>query len=140
MTKRLRAGPKLTRWRQVVTEQGAREWVHMINDPNPIHYDAKAVANLGLGDRPINPGPANIAYFYNMLSSCFPKAMARSVKVRLTGTIYIGDVVEVTGSIVSVHTSHRESLVRCNLALRGGNPSKIAAVATADVVLPPDAG
>ena len=48
----------------------------ILDDPNPIHYDANAVQRLGLGDRPINQGPNGVAYVINMLMASSPRAKA----------------------------------------------------------------
>jgi acyl dehydratase len=108
----------------------------MLADPNPIHRDAQVVAALGLGDRPINPGPANLAYLYEMLRACFPGAETRSLRARLTGNVYVGDEVEVTGTIVAAERVDAGTLVRCALTLRGAEHAPPAAVATAEVLVP----
>ena len=41
----------------------------LIQDPNPIHWDVDSVKRLGLGTKPINQGPNNMAYVVNALVS-----------------------------------------------------------------------
>lgn len=136
MSVELRANTGLPAWRHLVTQAGADAWTRMLDDPNPIHRDARAVAALGLGDRPINPGPANLAYFYNMLEWCFPAGETRTLAARLLGNVYVGDVAEVTGAIVGVEPCGDDVLVRCALELRGGAGAAPAVVASAEVIVP----
>jgi len=35
----------------------------ILQDPNPIHFDVEVVRALGYGERPINQGPINMAWF-----------------------------------------------------------------------------
>ena len=35
----------------------------ILHDPNPIHFDVEVVRALGYGQRPINQGPINMAWF-----------------------------------------------------------------------------
>lgn len=40
----------------------------LLRDPNPIHWDVETVRELGMGDRPVNQGPNNMAYLVGMLA------------------------------------------------------------------------
>ena len=40
----------------------------LLRDPNPIHWDVGSVRELGMGDRPVNQGPNNMAYLGGMLA------------------------------------------------------------------------
>ena len=41
----------------------------LLRDPNPIHWDVDVVRQLGMGDRPVNQGPNNMAYLVNLLAA-----------------------------------------------------------------------
>lgn len=75
----------------------------LLDDPNRIHWDVANVRALGLGDRPVNQGPANVGYIVNMLLAWTgdPGAIHR-VAVRFHGNVLAGDVVEATGVVTHV--------------------------------------
>lgn len=75
----------------------------ILHDPNPIHYDADVVKELGYGDRPVNQGPLNMAYLLEMVSRFAggPSAIRRFA-VRFLGNVFAGDRVECTGTVTSV--------------------------------------
>ena len=61
-------GQKLDKWTFLVKQEYLVTWSQVLNDPNPIHLDNKKVEELGLGNKCINQGPANIAYILNCIS------------------------------------------------------------------------
>ena len=73
----------------------------VLRDPNPIHFDAAVVQAAGLGDRPINQGPANLAYAINMLHAAFPEHVLREVRSRYLANVFVGDEIEVQGEVES---------------------------------------
>jgi acyl dehydratase len=128
-----RVGERIAAWQHHVAVRDAITWTKVLRDSNPIHVDPLTVARLGLGDRPVNPGPANIAYFYNTLASAFPTGDPRNVSTRLTGIVYVGDTVEVSGTVVGVETVSGVHHVRCELVMRAGADHRPVATAIADV-------
>jgi 3-hydroxybutyryl-CoA dehydratase len=126
-------GVHLPRWRHCVLSTHARAWSEALDDPNPVHFDGAAVTQLGLGTRPINQGPANIAYLYNMLETCFPGSEVVLLDARLVGTVKIGDTVEATGHIVEVEDHAAWSTLRCELVLSVCGDGMPAVLATAEV-------
>lgn len=74
-----------------VSPAAMREWAVFLADPNPIHLDLEAVKALGLGDRVINQGPANLAYIANLLAMNFPDMRIEKLDCRFTGNVYAGD-------------------------------------------------
>lgn len=75
----------------------------ILRDPNPIHFDAASVRELGLGDRVVNQGPSNLSYLLNMVtrwSGGVPTL--RSVAVRFLGNVFAGDRVECAGRVTAV--------------------------------------
>lgn len=127
-------GLQLKAWRHSIVAEHARLWSEALNDPNRVHFDADFVAKLGLGDRPINQGPANIAYLYNMLAACFPGRNVILLDARMTGMVRIGDTIEVTGNVVAVEASATANVVRCQLVLSVCPDASPAVLATADVL------
>jgi acyl dehydratase len=41
----------------------------ILRDPNPVHWNRKTVAAMGMGERTINQGPLGISYMVNMLQA-----------------------------------------------------------------------
>ena len=73
----------------------------LTGDPNPIHFDTKATARLGLGDRPVNQGAITMAYPVNAVMAWIsPHWRVARVRVRFQGNVVAGDVVEVGGTVV----------------------------------------
>lgn len=75
----------------------------LLRDPNPIHFDADRVRELGMGDRVVNQGPANMSYLLNMVtrwSGGVPTV--RTVAVRFLGNVFAGDRVECRGTVSAV--------------------------------------
>ena len=101
---RVRAGEALPPF--VVGEVPAEKMKTMallLRDPNPIHWDAAAVSNLGMGDRVINQGPTNMAYVVNMLVGWLGHpALIRSIQVRFLDNVLAGDRVEAGGVVTEV--------------------------------------
>ena len=79
-----------------------REWSVFLADPNPIHLDAEAVRAAGLGDRPINQGPANLAYLINLLSLNFPDMDIVALETRFSGNVIAGDRCVANGHVSEI--------------------------------------
>jgi 3-hydroxybutyryl-CoA dehydratase len=87
-----------------VAPEAMRAWAGFLADPNPIHLDPEAVRKLGLGDRVINQGPANLAYVMNMLMAAFPGGTIETVAARFLDNVYAGDRVQAGGRVTTVET------------------------------------
>ena len=75
----------------------------LLQDPNPIHYDAESVKALGYGDRPVNQGPLNMAYVLELASRFGGgPASIRRFSARFLGNVFAGDRVECSGTVSSV--------------------------------------
>lgn len=91
---------ELAPWRFGPIEPVALERLAVVlDDPNPIHLDADAVAALGLGDRPVNQGPANVGYVLTMLGEIGPDATVERIDVRFLENVFAGDRVVGGGEI-----------------------------------------
>ncbi len=71
----------------------------IFDDPNPIHLDAAAARAAGIGDRPVNQGPANCCYVVNMLLEAFPAGRISRMKFRLLANVFAGDHVVAGGTV-----------------------------------------
>jgi acyl dehydratase len=75
----------------------------ILRDPNPIHFDAERVAELGMGDRVVNQGPSNMSYLLNMVTNWSGGVgTLRSADMRFLGNVFGGDHVVCRGTVVAV--------------------------------------
>lgn len=112
---------------EAVSSAAMREWAGFLADPNPIHLDPEAVRAMGLGDRVINQGPANVAYVMNALALNFPGLRIESFDCRFTGNVFAGDRCVAQGVIVDA----LPDTITCELWLDvNGSAKAITATAT----------
>jgi acyl dehydratase len=83
----------------------------LLEDSNPIHWDADAVRGLGMGEKVVNQGPNNMAYVVNMLVAWAgsPEAV-RNLRVRFLGNVLGGDAVTARGVVKAVREENGERL------------------------------
>jgi acyl dehydratase len=75
----------------------------LLQDSNPIHFDAEAVQALGMGNRVVNQGPNNMAYVVNMLSAwAGGPGRVRGLRVRFLGNVFAGDRITARGTVTGV--------------------------------------
>jgi acyl dehydratase len=125
----MKPGDSLPVWRHQVQATAMVPIAEILRDPNPIHLDAAAVAAVGLGDRVINQGPANLAYVINMLAAAFPRHRLESLESRFLANVRADDLVEAGGTIAEISGDR----IACDLWLdvEGSGPAvKARAVLT----------
>ena len=107
----------------------------LLRDPNPIHWDVGSVRELGMGDRPVNQGPNNMAYLVGMLADYaggFDRV--RALRVRFLSNVFAGDRLVAGGQVNTVDEGTGE--VSCDVWLRrDGNADDVVMAGTATVVL-----
>lgn len=84
-----------------ISEETLRLWADFLEDPNPIHLDPAATAALGLGNRVISQGPANLAYVINLLMANFPGKRIGSINTQFADNVFAGDIATAAGQILS---------------------------------------
>lgn len=90
----------------------------LLQDSNVIHFDTRRVAELGLGDRPINQGPSNLGYVISMLQQWAGSGeYLRSVSARFQANSFAGDTVVAHGAVTSTDRSINALFVTCDVAL-----------------------
>lgn len=90
----------------------------LLRDPNPIHFDRAAVADLGLGDRVINQGPTNMAYMVNMLVEWLDDPSAiRSLKLRFLDNVRGGDAIVAGGVVTGTASEGQDLVAQCDVWL-----------------------
>ena len=110
-------GHKINQWSHHVRQEDLNSWSKILNDPNPIHFDANAVKKIGQGDKCINQGPANIAYLINAIFYNFPKCKILSIKNRLNGNVFVDDTVTVLGEITNISSKDELNIISLLLTL-----------------------
>ncbi len=122
----------------IVDAENMKTMAVLLQDPNPIHWDVRAVGRLGLGYKPINQGPNNMAYVVNALVSWFGGIENfRNLKIRFIANVYAGDRLTVVGSITSVDEFEDDVLATCDVQLLRGDieNSDIVLAGQASVIL-----
>lgn len=130
-------GSSLKNWGFLVPQESMDTWAKILDDPNPIHLDVNSVKSLGLGDKTINQGPANIAYIMNMLEKNFPNSQIIKMNNKMTNSILEGELVNVSGQILNIKEKKSQLIISCTLKLtaEGG---KIAVISEVDLLVKKD--
>ena len=126
-------GFTLKDWQFLVPQESMNTWAVILDDPNPIHLDASAVKQVGLGDKTINQGPANIAYVLNMIEENFPNSQILKMNNKMTDSVLEGDLVTVSGQITEVKAKGDQFIASCSIKLTVGK-YKIAVLSEIDVL------
>ena len=98
----------------------------VLDDPNPIHLT---------GDRPVNQGPANLAWVLDMLREALPGARVLDVKVRFLANVFARDRVIAAGRVEHVE----DGRATCSVWLDVDGGAR-AIDGTATLILPTDRG
>ena len=107
----------------------------LLGDPNPIHFDTRALAALGMEERPVNQGPLNMGYLQTMLARwAGGRDRLLEFRVRFQGNVLAGDRVRAQGQVTEVRDTERGRVATCEISLEvvGGS---VALSGTADVLL-----
>lgn len=90
----------------------------LLADPTPIHFDTRALARLGMGDRPVNQGPLNMGYLQTMLARwAGGRDRLLTFRVRFLSNVLAGDVVRAHGTVTDVRETERGRVATCDIAL-----------------------
>jgi acyl dehydratase len=122
------AGDEIPGWTmESVDREKMKTMAVLLEDSNLIHTDPAVVAALGLGDRPVNQGPTNLAYALNMLaewSGGFDRISG--VNVRFLANVFSEDRVTAHGRVLSVDgggdaggDAGGDQLAECEIRLEG---------------------
>ncbi len=99
-----------------VRDEDIRIVALVLRDPNPIHYDLKEVARLGLGDRAVNQGGATMAYIAGYLAELTGSRSAiKKLSCSFRGNVFAGDDVMLGATVTSVTDSEDGRLVGCDV-------------------------
>jgi 3-hydroxybutyryl-CoA dehydratase len=107
-----------------VSAESMKTLAVVLDDPNPIHLE---------GPRPVNQGPANLAWVLDMAREALPGATLRSVQVRFLANVFAGDKVVAAGRVESIE----DGCAVCSVWLDVDGGAR-AVDGTATLILPPD--
>jgi 3-hydroxybutyryl-CoA dehydratase len=113
-----------------VSADAMKNWAVFLADPNPIHLDVEVVKAMGLGDKVINQGPANVAYVANMLMAAIPGARIDRMDNRFVDNAYAGDRLVASGSVTAVDGNR----ISCETLLIANN-ARTVITGTATLIL-----
>lgn len=118
-----------------VSREKMKTLAPILADPNPIHFDLDVVRALGMGERPINQGPNNMAYVMNMLAAWTGGHQhLRRIRVRFQGNVLGDDHVVARGTVTGLRTEEGRTLADCDVELKViGGAVALAGTATVDV-------
>lgn len=85
-----------------VSAEGMRTIAALLQDPTPIHFAPEIVAELGMGDRVINQGPANLGYVLNALLAAAPDLRIEHLKVSFLANVLGEDRVTAGATVTEV--------------------------------------
>ncbi len=108
----------------------------LLSDPTPIHFDVRALRELGMDERPVNQGPLNMGYLETMLARWVGgRDRLLDLRVRFRGNVLAGDLVRATGSVTALREDERGRIATCDVVLEvdGADP---AMTGEAEVLLP----
>jgi acyl dehydratase len=87
---------------EAVDAQRMKTMAALLDDPNPIHYDAELVRRLGYGEEPINQGTITMAFMMNVaLGAVGPRGL-KSFSCRFLGNVFAGERVQCRGTVTAV--------------------------------------
>jgi len=89
----------------------------ILQDPNPIHFDVEVVRALQYGDRPINQGPINMAWFMTCaLRFAGGRERLLRTQMRFLGNVFAGErfVAEGTVSAIDETAGTAELEITCS--------------------------
>ncbi|GLX11136.1 MaoC family dehydratase [Microbispora sp. NBRC 16548] len=132
----VRPGDVIPAWEiDEVSREKMKTMAALLADSNPIHFDIESVRRLGLGDRPVNQGPNNLAYLMNMLAAWTGgREHLRKISVRFRSNVLGDDHVVARGTVTEVREDGGRVLADCDIELLvEGRDIALSGTATVDV-------
>lgn len=121
----------------LVDIQPMKTMAALLGDPNPIHWDTRALAALGMGDRPVNQGPLNMGYLMTMLARwAGGRDRILDFRVRFLGNVLAGDLVRAEGTVTGLRATEAGRVADCEIALRIAGGEAVLS-GTASVLIEP---
>ncbi len=92
----------------------------ILQDPNPIHFDAATTRALGFGEHPVNQGPINLTWlteFVQRLAGGADRLV--TINVRFLGNVFGGERFECTGTVTAVDAEAGTAELEVNATANG---------------------
>jgi acyl dehydratase len=117
-----------------VRPERMRTMAAILRDPNPVHWDRRVVANMGLGDHTINQGPLGLSYMVNMLHAWTGPQSIRRIVMRFPLPVFDGDHIVARGKVTAVRNQDGRRVADCDIWLqREGTPNPLEGSATVEL-------
>lgn len=101
-----------------VRQDDMRVVAALLQDPNPIHWDAEAVSAAGLGNRTINQGVMNLSYLLRFVSaSVSAEYRVERFRVRLTANVYESETVMCSAEAMTVDDPSGTAVLKISAAV-----------------------
>lgn len=111
-------GTQIGAYEVEVDAQRMKVMVALLADPNPIHFDPRVLARLGMDERPVNQGPLNMGYLQTMLARwAGGRERLLTFQVRFQGNVLAGDRVRAEGTVARLRTDERGRIATCDIRL-----------------------
>jgi len=135
LTKGMPQGPLTI---EAVPASGMKLAAALLDDPNPIHLDPRAVETLGLGTTVINQGPITISYLQSMIAAALGGAeRIMRFEARFLANVFAGDRLVCTGTVDDDGEVTGIAILSCQAAVNDVTvATAIAAVRLADSKAP----
>ncbi len=127
MNKKYTIGDSIPEWvMESVSAERMRTMAAILRDPNPLHWDREAVANLNvgsktlpvsLGRRTINQGPLGLSYMINMLHEWMGPECIKRFYMTFPQVVLDEDRVIAKGTITTLREDNNQQLADCDIWL-----------------------
>lgn len=116
------AGDTIPPWvMESVSAERMKTMAAILRDPNPVHWDRRAVAERGLGERVINQGPLGVGYMVNMLQAWAGENCIRRMFIRFPmPLIFDEDRIVAKGQVTRVFEEAGRRFAECETWLEKG--------------------
>lgn len=136
-TRPVEVGDTITAMELVVDPEKMKVMAALLADPTPIHFDTRALAALGMDERPVNQGPLNMGYLQTMLARwAGGRERVVDFRVRFLGNVLAGDRVRASGTVTALADDARGRVATCEVALEVLD-GEVVMSGQADVVVDP---
>jgi acyl dehydratase len=142
----LNVGDNIPPWEMSsVCPERMRTMAAILRDPNPLHWDRKAVAALplDLGERTINQGPLGLSYMINMLHQWAGQESIKRFKMTFPQVVLDGDCVIAKGTINALRlldattgNAKRKAVADCDIWLEHAERGSLL-IGSATVLIDP---
>jgi acyl dehydratase len=131
----LQVGDEIPAWDMPsVRPERMRTMAAILRDPNPVHWDRRVVAAMGLGNHTINQGPLGLSYMVNMLHAWTGPRSIRRIVMRFPLPVFDGDHIIARGRVTALREQDGRRYADCDIWLqRDGTPNPLEGTATVEL-------